>query len=171
MRRFEADPKPAGLWEAACQMAQCARLLLLRPTRCRIIRRNKREGLASRAPFENPGRYSVVPLNSKDWQTLTHAYGGASDVPELLAQLALNPKPKSDYRSEPWFMLWSSLCHQGTAYNASYAAVPHIVRICLTSDGPIDSSFFQLPACIEIARATGQGRACHQSFMMRTATP
>src|SRR5262245_20537797 len=107
-----------------------------------------------------PGRrkkIEALPLDAPDWKDLHHAYGAASDVPKLLQDLALNPQPKSSYDSEPWFMLWSSLCHQGTVYTASYAAVPHIVDIGLTSTGPIDFSFFQLPACIEIARAKGRG--------------
>lgn len=101
----------------------------------------------------------MIPLDAEDWLHLKHAYGSASDVPGLLEQLAENPGPKSDYQAEPWFSLWSCLCHQGDVYTASYAAVPHIVRICSISDGPVDFSFFQLPACIEIARATGRGPA------------
>src|SRR5215469_1663012 len=99
----------------------------------------------------------MLPLDSEIWGTLEHAYGRASDVPGLLQKLSLSPEPKTDYRSEPWFALWSSLCYQGDVYTASYAAVPHIVRICLAADGPIDCSFFLLPACIEIARANACG--------------
>ena len=32
-------------------------------------------------------------------------------------------------REEPWFSLWSALCHQSDVYTASYAAVPHIAEI------------------------------------------
>jgi hypothetical protein len=59
--------------------------------------------------------------------------------------------------SEPWFSLWSSLCHQGDVYDASYAAVPHLVEIACCAAGPIDFSFFLLPASIEIARSNGRG--------------
>jgi hypothetical protein len=99
----------------------------------------------------------VLPLDAVEWVKLEHAYGPASDVPQLLEQLAQNPRPKSNYRAEPWFTLWSSLCHQDDVYSASYAALPHIVRICLAAEGPVDFSFFQLPACIEVARASGRG--------------
>jgi hypothetical protein len=49
--------------------------------------------------------------------------------------------------------LWSALCHQGDAYTSSYAAVPHIVQIALNAKGPIDFSFFLLPARIEVSRS------------------
>jgi hypothetical protein len=69
----------------------------------------------------------------------------------LLTQL--ESFPTSDGDSEPWFTLWSALCHQNDIYPASFAAVPHIVRILASDPLRADFSFFQLPACIEIARA------------------
>jgi|SRR3989338_1247234 len=99
----------------------------------------------------------MLSLTDPQWSELRDAYGAASDVPKLLEQLAENPRPKKDAREEPWFMLWSKLCHQGDIYTASYAAVPHIIQIALNVDGPIDFDFFLLPTCIEIARATGRG--------------
>jgi hypothetical protein len=93
----------------------------------------------------------MIPLDSPHWSELKHAYGSASDIPALLAQL--ESSPSSGGNSEPWFSLWSALCHQGDVYSASFAAVPHI--ICVLASDPVraDFSFFQLPACIEIARA------------------
>ena len=32
-------------------------------------------------------------------------------------------------REEPWFSLWSALCHQSDVYTASYAATPHVAEI------------------------------------------
>jgi hypothetical protein len=49
-------------------------------------------------------------------------------------------------------MLWSSLCHQSDIYSASYAAVPHIVRMAVASPARISASYIQLPACIEASR-------------------
>jgi hypothetical protein len=98
-------------------------------------------------------------LDSPAWQHLLHAYGPTTDVPDLLRQLAESLGPHLSYKDEPWYSLWLSLCHQGDVYIASYAAVPHILRIALLTKGPIDSSFFQLPACVEIARASGRGPA------------
>ena len=98
----------------------------------------------------------MLSLDDPQWSTLSHAYGNATDIPGLLHTLASSSGPSSGYEAEPWFTLWSSLCHQGEAYDASYAAVPHIVSIAAMAPGPIDFGFFQLPATIEIARQNGR---------------
>jgi hypothetical protein len=70
----------------------------------------------------------VLDLQSPRWRKLTHAYGSAEDIPVLIEQLRTAPAPKN-YQDEPWFSLWSALCHQSDVYTASYAAVPHVVAI------------------------------------------
>jgi hypothetical protein len=70
----------------------------------------------------------MLDLRSPRWKELSQAYGSAENIPGLLTQLE-TATPKRDYRSEPWYSLWSSLCHQGDVYTASYAAVPHIVAL------------------------------------------
>lgn len=70
----------------------------------------------------------MLSLNSPLWKELTHAYGSADDIPSLLEQLK-TAGPQKEYDSEPWFSLWSALCHQYDVYSASYAAVPHIISI------------------------------------------
>tara|TARA_R110002051_G_scaffold141578_1_gene214782 strand:- start:27436 stop:27948 length:513 start_codon:yes stop_codon:yes gene_type:complete len=99
----------------------------------------------------------MLSLEDPKWANLTHAYGPAQDIPDLLRLLAHSTGQKADYKDEPWFSLWSALCHQGDVFDASYAALPHIVKIATDADGPIDFSFFQLPAAIEIARNNGLG--------------
>jgi hypothetical protein len=99
----------------------------------------------------------MLPLDDPSWSNMEHAYGAASDIPGLLSQLAASPEPQQNADAEPWFTLWSSLCHQGDVYTASYAALPHIVRIGLDAAGEIDFSFMLLPTSIEVARATGRG--------------
>ena len=106
----------------------------------------------------------MLALDDPRWAQLEHAYGPASDVPDLLRSLEASPAPKSGYEDEPWFTLWSSLCHQDDAYTASYAAVPHVVRIALAAAGPIDFSFLLLPASVEIARRTGHAPALPQEL-------
>ena len=93
---------------------------------------------------------AMIPLDSPRWSKLKHCYGLAGDIPPLLRQL--ERFPASDGESEPWFTLWSSLCHQEDVFPASFAAVPHIVRVLATDPKRADFSFFQLPACIEIGR-------------------
>jgi len=99
----------------------------------------------------------MLSLDDPRWSELGHAYGSAGDVPELLRTLASATDPIADYKDEPWYSLWSSLCHQGDVYTASYAAVPHIVQIAAQTTKPLDFSFFQLPTAIEIARLKGRG--------------
>lgn len=99
----------------------------------------------------------MLGLDDPRWEKLSHAYGSAADIPELLRQLAGATGPEQRSDSEPWFTLWSSLCHQGDVYDASYASVPHIVDIACNARAPIDFNFFQLPAAIEIARHSEKG--------------
>lgn len=53
-----------------------------------------------------------------DWTNLRHAYGSAGDVPDLLNSLTPDPA------DEVWGELWSRICHQGSVYSASFAALP-----------------------------------------------
>lgn len=93
----------------------------------------------------------MLALDSPFWSELRHAYGDASDIPALLSQLSSFPS-ESSYQDEPWFTLWSSLCHQGDIYSASFAAVPHIVKALAGDPSRASMSFFLLPARIELER-------------------
>jgi hypothetical protein len=99
----------------------------------------------------------MLGLDDPRWKDLDHAYGSAADIPGLLRALEASPEPTKNFEDEPWFSLWSCLCHQDDAYSASYAAVPHVVRIASEAPGPIDFSFLLLPTSVEIARRTGRG--------------
>lgn len=89
-----------------------------------------------------------------DWSTLTHAYGPASDIPPLLARARQAPAPRG-YQDEPWFSLWSALCHQGDVYTGSYAAVPELVAIAedRIRESPVAIECLSLAATIELERA------------------
>jgi len=100
----------------------------------------------------------MVALDDPHWADLRDAYGSATKIPSLLRELSAFPVA-TDYRSEPYFSLWSALCHQGDVYTASYAAVPHIVEALLARSGQVPHSPLQLVVCIEIARAKGRGPA------------
>lgn len=98
----------------------------------------------------------MLKLSDANWNSLSHAYGEASDIPALLSQLGAYPDHES-YESEPYFSLWSALCHQGDVYSASYAAVPHIVEYLAANPNKATYDYFMLPICIEIARKKGNG--------------
>jgi hypothetical protein len=109
---------------------------------------NRIRQMASR---REQGRH-MLPLDSQRWAELTAA-GSAQNIPTLLRQLEQEPDlAPLDYREDPWFSLWGALCHQGDVYTASYAAVPHIIRIGLSMAAPPHWQFFALPTCIELAR-------------------
>ncbi len=99
----------------------------------------------------------MLSLDDPCWSDLQHAYGSAVDVPKLLRALGSSTGPKTSYQDEPWFSLWSSLCHQGDVYSGSYVAVTHIVEIASQVREPVDFGFFQLPTAIEVARQAGRG--------------
>ncbi|MGW7312380.1 hypothetical protein [Streptomyces sp. NPDC054854] len=70
-------------------------------------------------------------IDDIDWAELEHAYGRADDVPDLLRAAG---SADARVREEASDELHSSLCHQGTVYSATAAAVPFLAR--LVKDGP-----------------------------------
>jgi len=102
----------------------------------------------------------MIPLNKEAWSTLNHAYGRANDIPALLLSAEADPSPKSSNDQEPWFSLWSALCHQGDVYSASFAAVPHLLRIAKTAVGPCAWDLLGLPISIELARVHSERKVC-----------
>ena len=56
----------------------------------------------------------------------------------------------------PWFDLWSALCHQGDAYTASLAAVPHLAQLAPAQLGARRYDALLLVASIEQARLEGR---------------
>ncbi|MEW1647863.1 hypothetical protein [Streptomyces sp. NPDC091219] len=64
-------------------------------------------------------------MTTIDWSGLSHAYGSAEDIPGLFARLG------GAEDDEVWQELWGSLCHQGSVYDASWAALPVLTDIAL----------------------------------------
>jgi hypothetical protein len=93
-----------------------------------------------------------------DWAEFTHAYGSAANVPSLL-DVARRAPAGGTYTEEPWFSLWSALCHQGDVYTASYAAVPELVAIAQARIGEHAAAreCVLLAGAIELERAHPQG--------------
>ena len=99
-------------------------------------------------------------MASVDWSKLHHAYGIATDIPALLNQARRAPAGKS-YQDEPWFSLWSALCHQGDVYTASYAALPELLAIAdaRQQDCAAASECVILAGMIELERAAPEDRS------------
>lgn len=64
----------------------------------------------------------MLGLDDPRWNDLDHAYGPAGNVPALLRAVESGEQ-------ELWEELVPALCHQGAVFTATYAALPHIVRI------------------------------------------
>ena len=109
-------------------------------------------------PTNAPREYSrrMLSLTDARWTTLSDAYGTSSDIPKLLADAEKLPED-SNGQTEPYFSLWSALCHQGDVYTASYAAHPHLVRIIAANPGKFRWTLLLLVHAIETARSEGRG--------------
>lgn len=100
----------------------------------------------------------MLALDSPRWKELNDIYGPAAGVPELLRRLQNYP-PADEVEDEPFYSLWSGLYHQGDVSTASYAALPHLVRIQEGAPAGWTWSNLHLIAMIEIGRAGGRGPA------------
>ncbi|WP_405760595.1 hypothetical protein [Streptomyces sp. NBC_00045] len=67
-------------------------------------------------------------LDRVPWHTLTHAYGSAEDVPELIAALY---EDDEETAGEALYELYGNIHHQGTVYAASAPAVPFLAHAAL----------------------------------------
>jgi hypothetical protein len=94
----------------------------------------------------------MAPLDSPRWSTLAHAYGSAADIPPLLRLIA-SDVAHSSTTDGPWFELWSALYHQGDIFTASFAAVPHLLKILTNNSADACFDFFLMPASIEVTRS------------------
>jgi hypothetical protein len=65
-------------------------------------------------------------IDNIEWGKLTHAYGEASDIPNLLRQLA---SPDADQRESARHALHGNIWHQGTVYEATVHTVPFLVEL------------------------------------------
>lgn len=65
-------------------------------------------------------------LQQVPWEKLNHAYGSAQDTPTLLLNLLSD---QAEQRDQALYELWASICHQGSVYEASCAAVPFLIEI------------------------------------------
>jgi hypothetical protein len=96
----------------------------------------------------NRDKFNLVMLSFDDrrWEKLLGGYRTAFDPRPALQNLESNVHVK-----DAWHELWEGLHHQGDVGEASYAAVPHVVRIH-RKRGQDDWNTYALVAVIELAR-------------------
>jgi hypothetical protein len=90
-----------------------------------------------------------MDLDDPKWSRLLGGYRVPYDPRKAL--LALE---RADETEGAWKELWTELYHQGDVGEASYAAVPHLVRIHARR-GKADWNTYALVAAIEEARRNG----------------
>ena len=93
---------------------------------------------------------AMLSLDSPAWRSLASADPN-EDIPARLRELAAFP-PGEEAKAEPYYTLWSALCHQGMVCPASYAAVPHVVQAIRASPQRAHWSAFLLVVSIELSR-------------------
>jgi HEAT repeat protein len=65
-------------------------------------------------------------LDTIDWSSLSHAYGAASNVPDLIRALASEDEEE---REDAISKLYGIILHQGTVYEATAYAVPFLLEL------------------------------------------
>jgi hypothetical protein len=86
----------------------------------------------------------MLELSSSRWNDLMHAYGPATDTPQLLRRIHAGPS------QEDWSDLCGSLTHQGGVSQAAYAAVPHVVAACAAASPQDRLDYLAFVACVII---------------------
>jgi hypothetical protein len=95
----------------------------------------------------------MLGLDDGRWSNLTGGYKTRFDPRPLLASLETGQDTATT-----WHELWDELHHQGDVGDASYAAIPHLVRIHRRR-GIVDWNTYALVAVIELARTEKQNPA------------
>lgn len=85
----------------------------------------------------------MLELNDPRWKALRGGYKVSYDASAALSRM--------ERGENVWDELWKELHHQGDLGEASYAAVPHLVRIA-GANGERDWNFYGLVSTIEVER-------------------
>ena len=85
----------------------------------------------------------MLPLNDPRWRSLAGGYKTPYDPSDALRRIEAG--------EDAWDDLWQELHHQGDVGEASYAAVPHLIRIAKLLPRR-DWNFYGLVSTIEVER-------------------
>ena len=92
----------------------------------------------------------MLDLKDKRWAEMKGGYRMAFDPRPLLLRLE-----QGKNTDEVWHELWGELYHQGDVGEATYAAVPHLVRIHEEGNRQ-DANTYAFVAIVELARGKGK---------------
>jgi hypothetical protein len=77
----------------------------------------------------------MLPLDDPAWKQLSHGYGSGSDIPAWIHHVGAHltgEQSKDDVLDSIW-----QLCDDWSTYDGTYAAIPHLIRLC--ADAPPDN--------------------------------
>jgi hypothetical protein len=86
----------------------------------------------------------MLKYNDPRWRQMRGGHKAPYDATSALRQL-------EEGDDDAWDELWENLHHQGDVGEASYAAIPHLVRIH-RAVRPLDWNLYSLAAIVEIER-------------------
>ncbi len=72
-------------------------------------------------------------LDAVDWTALEHAYGEATDVPDIVRALASRDER---VRDQAFREAYGTIYHQGTRYSSTPAAIPFLIELASQPDAP-----------------------------------
>lgn len=89
-------------------------------------------------------------LDQVDWTLYSHAYGKATDLPDLIRQLT---NPNAEAADEALSAFFGNIWHQGTVYSATAITVPFLIEILAHKGSSRMAGILDLLKCC----ATGSG--------------
>lgn len=87
----------------------------------------------------------LTRLAEIDWSSMSHAYGTAEEVPELLVAMASEDE---EVRDKAFSRFYGAVHHQGDVYACTMAAVPFLVELAEAEYSPARASLVRLLASI-----------------------
>jgi hypothetical protein len=107
-------------------------------------------------------------LDEVPWSTLTHAYGSAADVPELLRGLA---SADPDEREAALSELHGNAWHQGAVYPATPHLVPFLLELLAEPELPGKAGLLRYLGRLAQGESEEPGLAARVADAVRQGTP
>ena len=109
-----------------------------------------------KSKFPHEEQTMLERLSSIDWSKLSHAYGRAEDVPQLVRDLA---SLDEEVHGLALRKLYTNIYHQGTVYQASAYTAPFLIELVQCEEVPERDRIILLLACL------AEGNAYHRQHM------
>ncbi len=110
-------------------------------------------------------------INTIPWKDLSHAYGAASDVPDLLKSLTSTDEKVCQ---EAIYELFGNIWHQGTVYEATFYAIPFLVEllndtkvICKSEISSLLAAIAKGNGYLEVHARTQEGASSWKSILKK----